>query len=85
MTTCKIGLIGAGGRSGQYATYYQDYDDIEVVAMVDPIEEHRKLTIKNAGLKPDCKEYSDWLKMLDDNQDLDGVIITTPKIGRAHV
>ena len=57
---------------------YAPTEDVEVVALADPVARNRKAMPKRAGFPGAFDEYDDWREMLDARQDLDGVVITTP-------
>ncbi|MCX7013079.1 MAG: Gfo/Idh/MocA family oxidoreductase [Candidatus Sumerlaeota bacterium] len=74
----RVAFIGAGGRSGAYARHYVTRDDIEIVALADPVRHHRRFTIERTGIKNSPEEYDDWRAMLREQKDLDGVVVITP-------
>ena len=52
MDKVRLGLIGCGGiMSGFHAKHLVEFDDIEVVAVADPIEERRNAMAKLFGAK----------------------------------
>jgi len=74
----KVGVIGTGTRSVVYASAYAGREDVAVVALADPVAEHRRAMVARAGLDGQAAEYDDWRAMLDDHADLDGVVIGSP-------
>lgn len=73
----RIAFIGTGGRSLSYAKAYQPAEDVEVAAIADPLEGNRKAFRLRSGI-PECPEFSDWRRMLDEITDLHGVVVATP-------
>lgn len=47
----EVGIVGSGGRSVTYAKTYSQCDDVDIVAIADPVMEHRKALAKKAGLE----------------------------------
>ena len=43
MSKYHIGFIGTGGRSVHYARHYAARDDMEIVALADPLPHNRKV------------------------------------------
>ncbi|NQU42197.1 Gfo/Idh/MocA family oxidoreductase [bacterium] len=78
MTPKKVAFIGTGGRSVAYAAPYVLDEDIEIVALADPLEKHRKAMARLAEIPAGFAEYDDWRKMMACHDDLDGVVISTP-------
>ena len=48
MRKLKIGLIGCGGRSGIHQNSLEALENVEVVAVADPIEERRLAAAKRS-------------------------------------
>ena len=61
-----------------YARTYAECPDIDVVALADPVPEHRKAMSKRSGLPEGATEYDRWQDLLSEQTDLDGVVITSP-------
>ncbi len=74
----KVAFIGTGGRSVAWARHYVGTDDIEIAALADPAEGHRKVMVERAGIEDEPAGYDDWRDMLAEHEDLDGVVISTP-------
>ena len=74
----KVAFIGTGGRSVAWAKHYVDSGEIETVALVDPVAEHRAVMIERSGIAGAPAQYEDWRDMLTEHPDLDGVVISTP-------
>lgn len=50
MGKLKIGIIGCGGRSYAHVDKLVDFEDVEIVALADPIEERRlKMSVKTGA------------------------------------
>ncbi len=49
MEKVRLGVIGCGGRAGGHFNSYLQMDNVEVVAVADPIEERRKATAEKFG------------------------------------
>ena len=49
MEKFRIGLIGTGGRCGAHMKAFETMDDVQVVAVADPIEERRLAAAKRFG------------------------------------
>jgi predicted dehydrogenase len=79
----KVAVIGTGGRSVSYTRVYATCPDIDVVALADPVPEHRKAMSKRANLPGGAAEFDDWREMLDAHTDLDGVVIASPNDAHA--
>jgi predicted dehydrogenase len=84
MRKFKVAIIGTGGRSRAYAYTYAQCNEIEIVALADPVAEHRKALATKSGLTNRYSEYDDWRDMLEHHKDLDGVVITTPSFLHAE-
>ena len=60
MDKVRLGLIGCGGiMSGFHAKHLIEFDDIEVVAVADPIEERRNAMAKLFGAKRIYKNHTE--------------------------
>lgn len=75
MKKLRIGIIGCGGMNGNHARRIAKMDDIEVVAVADPIPERREgmkaqLRAKNA--------YVDHNELYAAEKELDAVLIAVP-------
>lgn len=73
----KVAFIGTGGRSECYARAYRDCDDVEIVALVDPLEKHRQVFCSNTDIT--CPtQYDRWEDLYDNHTDLDGLVVCSP-------
>ena len=75
MNKVRIGIIGCGGMNSGHAERLAKMEDIEVVAVADPIEARRdkmkaKLSAKNA--------YVDHNALYEGEKELDAVLIAVP-------
>jgi len=76
MNKVRLGIIGCGGiMDGFHAEHLKTFDDIEVVAVADPVEERRAAVAKKLGAK---KLYADHRALYDGEHDLDAVYICVP-------
>lgn len=46
MKKIRVGLIGCGGRQGSHIDAFSHMDDVEIVAVADPVEERRNAAAK---------------------------------------
>ncbi len=74
----KIAFIGTGGRSVSYALWYSDHPQLEVTAVCDPNEQNRKVMIEKSKLPNQPLEYSDFHDLLKEQNDLAGIVISSP-------
>ena len=51
MDKVRLGLIGCGGRMGAHMKCFEQMDNVEIVAVCDPIEERREAAAKRFGAK----------------------------------
>ena len=49
MKKIRVGLIGCGGRQGAHIDAFSHMDDVEIVAVADPVEERRNAAAKKTG------------------------------------
>ena len=49
MKKIRVGLIGCGGRQGSHIDAFSHMDDVEVVAVADPVEDRRIAAAKKTG------------------------------------
>lgn len=76
MSKLKIGLIGCGGMMSGHARGFEKMDDIEVVAVADPIEERRNAMSARFG--GTARKYVDHRAFYDGEKALDAVVIAVP-------
>ena len=72
-TTYRAGIIGCGSISGAHARGYQGLDNVEIVAIADPVREALNQFGQQFGIQ---KHYLDARQMLDE-ENLDIVSIGT--------
>lgn len=78
-STFKIAFIGTGGRSVPYATHLLQCEDIDIVALADPLPDNRQAMRQRAGIATGPAEFDDWRQLLRDlGGELDGVVICSP-------
>lgn len=51
MDKVRLGLIGCGGRMGAHMACFEQMDNVEIVAVCDPIAERREAAAKRFGAK----------------------------------
>lgn len=59
MRKLKVGLIGCGGRSGAHQNSFEKMDNVEVVAVADPVEERRNKAAARFGAKGIYKDHTE--------------------------
>ena len=69
----KVGFVGTGGIAGAHLKNLKTFEDVELVAMCDVVEEKAKARADEFGGKP----ITDFREMFD-KIDLDAVYICTP-------
>jgi len=74
----KVAIIGTGGRSCAYAAPYAQCEDIDIVALADPLPGHRQTTVTRCKIPSGYAEYDNWQTMLAAHPDLDGAVVCTP-------
>jgi len=74
MKKIKIGLIGCGGRQGAHINSLMQMDDVEIVAVADPVEERRNAVAKKVGAKRIYKDHKE-LYANEKPEDIDVVYI----------
>ena len=74
MDTVKIGVIGIGNRGRGHIRILMDFDDVELVALCDPVPDRRDATAQEYGIP---ERYDDLVVMFDSCQ-LDAVFVTPP-------
>lgn len=74
----KVAFIGTGGRSVSYAEEYAKTDEVEIVALADPVPARRKAMREQSGLSAPAAEYDAWRDILANHSDLNGVVICSP-------
>ncbi|HBP37982.1 MAG TPA: hypothetical protein DD640_04440 [Clostridiales bacterium] len=74
MEKVRLGLIGCGGRAESHMHSFQHMEDIEVVAVADPVEERRLAAAKRFGCSHIYQDHRE-LYAHEDKSSLDAVII----------
>lgn len=74
----RVGFIGTGGRSVAYAKHYGAHDDIEIVAIADPLAHNRQVFTRLVPVGDDLEQFDDWQSMYAARDDLDAVAICSP-------
>jgi len=69
----KVGFIGTGGIGGAHLNALKTFEDVELVAMCDVVEDRAKSRANEFGGKP----FTDFREMYD-KVDMDAVYICTP-------
>lgn len=74
MKKLRIGLIGCGGRSGAHQSSFEKMDNVQIVAVADPIEERR---LKAANRFSCTRIYKNHTELYDNESadTLDAVVI----------
>ena len=67
MKKIRVGLIGCGGRQGSHIDAFSHMDDVEIVAVADPVEERRNAAAKKTGAQRVYASHSE----LYDHESLD--------------
>ena len=78
MNKYRIGFIGTGGRSVNYGKHYAGRDDMEIVALADPLPHNRGAFSNMVQLGDGVEEFDDWNDMYRARDDLDAVVICSP-------
>lgn len=85
----RIGIIGTGSR-GRYLQEHlhrisEEMTGFEIVALCDNYEPSLNKAVKMAQkYKLKCNTYSDYTKLVNDNE-VDGVVIATPLFQHSHI
>ena len=82
MDKVRLGLIGCGGRMGAHMNCFEQMDNVEIVAVCDPIEARREAAAKRFGAK---RMYADHNELFanEDKTTLDALYIAVEPT--AHV
>lgn len=82
MDKVRLGLIGCGGRMGAHMNCFEQMDNVEIVAVCDPIPERREAAAKRFGAK---RMYTDHNELFanEDKTTLDALYIAVEPT--AHV
>ena len=74
MQKIRLGLIGCGGRAGSHMNSFLQMDDVEVLAVADPIEDRRNAAAKKFGCSRIYKNHTELYEK-ESADTLDAVII----------
>lgn len=74
MDKIRLGLIGCGGRAGSHMEGWEKIDDVQVVAVADPVEERRLKAAKRFGCSRIYKDHRE-LYAAENKDTLDAVVI----------
>ena len=73
----RIASVGCGGKGWSDLEATAASPHVDVVALCD-IDESLEHLGRAANKYPQAKKYTDWRKLLDDDQSFDAVIVSTP-------
>ena len=80
----KVGIIGCGGiANGKHLPSLKKFDNVEIVAFCDIIEEKAQQSAKNFGT-PDAKVYTDYKDLLKD-ESIVSVHVCTPNKSHSFI
>ena len=82
MDKVRLGLIGCGGRMGAHMACFEQMDNVEIVAVCDPIAERREAAAKRFGAKRMYANHNE-LFANEDKSTIDALYITVEPT--AHV
>lgn len=71
----RLAVLGTGQRATYDMSLFQQFPEVEVVAVCDVYEPHRERTRAKAG--PNCQGYLEYRETLD-RKDVDAVLIGAP-------
>lgn len=75
MDKVKIGFIGCGGIANYHVNHLLEMDDVEIVAVADPIEERRVAMSQKVG---GARIYPTYKELYDVEDALDAVYVCIP-------
>ncbi|MYF90616.1 MAG: Gfo/Idh/MocA family oxidoreductase, partial [Gemmatimonadetes bacterium] len=70
----RVALIGAGGIAGSHMRYYQDMDDVEMVAAADVVLERAQKSCEEYENPAAYADYEEMLRQVEP----DAVSVCTP-------
>ncbi len=79
-----IASIGTGGKGWSDLTGVAASPEVQVIALCD-IDSSAKHLGQAAEKYPAARKYDDWRKLLDESQDLQGVLVSTPDFMHAPI
>ena len=82
MEKIRVGLIGCGGRAGNHMTALLQMEDVQVVAVADPVEERRLAAAKRFGCSRIYKDHNE-LYANESKETVDALLIAVEPT--AHV
>ena len=59
MEKIKVGLIGCGGVHQAHIYHLSDMEDVEIVAIAEPVDERREAAAKKTGAKRIYKNHTE--------------------------
>ena len=77
MKKVRLGVIGCGGMMNYHLDRVLQMEDVEIVAVADPVEERRNKTAARV-VNGVPKKYENGLALYDGEKDMDAVYIAVP-------
>ena len=74
MARLRFAVVGCGGRGRGHLRILNGFDDVDVVAICDPVEASRNAALADVGVPA----AYDTVPALLDAEMLDGVVVATP-------
>lgn len=74
MENLKLALIGCGSRGRGHLSVTREFEDVDFVAVCDPVEDVCRKTAEEFGI---VRQYSNVEELLD-REELDAVVVATP-------
>lgn len=74
MANLRVAVIGCGSRGRGHMNILSDFEDTDLIAICDPIEEARN----NAGDSFNISKRYDTIEAMLDNESLDAIFVATP-------
>ena len=74
MSNLRIAVIGCGGRGRGHMKILSDFEDTDLIAVCDPVEDARN----SAGDTFNVSKRYDTIEALLDNETLDAIFVATP-------
>ncbi|MEE3193858.1 MAG: Gfo/Idh/MocA family oxidoreductase, partial [Candidatus Poribacteria bacterium] len=81
MVKLKVAVAGCGGRGRGHMQILKQFEDVDLVAVCDPVESVRNLARDQVGIQ-NC--YDDLENMLD-TESLDAIFVASPAHLNAQV
>lgn len=75
MQKIRLGIIGCGGIMNAHVNGWTGFDDVEVVAVADPVQDRREAMAKKMGAQ---NLYADHKSLFEGEKDLDALFIAVP-------